>query len=712
MCSKHQNRTILTSLIVGLTLLLTFSSVLAEKATVDEMDLVCQNWLTRIVTVKGQWAANTGPKIDKVEDMIENDTLLARVYSISPEGYIIVPAIKELPPIKTYSDEGHFDIDQDFGFPKMIREVLQNRLRNFVGRFGSLEYAAKTDPNEKALAVNIAQWDAIAVSAADYKSNLDKAADETMTDVGPLLTTRWNQNYPYYNFCPYGDGGRTVVGCVATAASQIMAYHQWPPEGVGTKTYYWGGDNSCDGSTPGQQLTADFSDAYDWDNIIDNCSGCTTAEQDAMAELCYEVGVAFSMDYGHCGSGAYTDDALWVFPTFFRYLNITDREDRSAHNATTWFYTIMSEIDANRPMQYRISAHSIVADGYRIDGDLFQIHMNYGWGGSYNAWYSIDNLHCNWEGCDPMVEFLIRYIAPDRGVMFDADTTIGWAPFDVQFTGESELSVESWTWDFGDGDTSGIQSPLHTYTDPGIYDVELAVYAEGENRSYIKTDYIIALADTIKGGETEGPLDSTLVIAVDIVNHVPLYRLQLPFEYDGGLDLKFLGYDAVGTRCENFEVIEYINYDGNNKRFTMNFNVGDSPSLDPGSGTFIFLKFKIEGTSPGVDSVSLVMDGYNAYEPWFYSYLVDYQPMLKPGLITYTGCCNGTTGNTDCSELEQPDIADITRLIDYLYVSHSPLCCLEEADADGSGGSDPDISDITKLINHLYISHEALPACQ
>jgi hypothetical protein len=75
-----------------------------------------------------------------------------------------------------------------------------------------------------------------------------------------------------------------------------------------------------------------------------------------------------------------------------------------------------------------------------------------------------------------------------------------------------------------------------------------------------------------------------------------------------------------------------------------------------------------------------------------------------------SSCCVGVTGNVDCSTLEDPDISDITRLIDYLYLSHNPLCCAEEADVDVSGG-EPDISDITYIIDHLYLSHKALPAC-
>jgi len=79
--------------------------------------------------------------------------------------------------------------------------------------------------------------------------------------------------------------------------------------------------------------------------------------------------------------------------------------------------------------------------------------------------------------------------------------------------------------------------------------------------------------------------------------------------------------------------------------------------------------------------------------------------------VVTVSCCVGYRGNVNCSEDETPDISDITRLIDYLYISHSSLCCPEEADVNGSGDPEPDISDITRLIDHLYLSHEPLVDC-
>ncbi|MFZ5980767.1 MAG: M14 family zinc carboxypeptidase [Candidatus Zixiibacteriota bacterium] len=74
-------------------------------------------------------------------------------------------------------------------------------------------------------------------------------------------------------------------------------------------------------------------------------------------------------------------------------------------------------------------------------------------------------------------------------------------------------------------------------------------------------------------------------------------------------------------------------------------------------------------------------------------------------------CCKGTVGNVNCDAFDDVDIADITRLIDNLYLTHQELCCLEEANASGDTAKVIDISDITALIDFLYLSHSPLPDC-
>jgi len=689
------------------------SGVMAKKASVDEMDNVCQNWLDRIVMEKGQWAGSDNPTIERIDEILINDTVLARCYQISPDGYVIVPVLRDMTPVKVYSEEGRYDIDDTDGFPAMIKEILTTRIRNFVEFYGSLEADQNSgdfiylDPEHQA------QWDYYSVARAELKSNPANATALGMETVGPLLTTRWHQGWPYNAYCPYGDGGTCVVGCAATAAAQIMAYHQWPPEGVGSAGYYWSGDNSCGGSTGGGPITADFSDPYDWDNIIDYCSGCTTAEQDALAELNFEVGVSFSMDYGVCGSGIYTsqiNQVMDAFVSYFRYFDFIDRENRNDHTSSTWFDMIKTQINSGNPMDYFISAHSIVCDGWQTVGDVNQYHMNYGWGGSYNAWFTLDNTYCTWDGCNYLGEFLIRNIVPDEGISFTANTTVGWAPFEVNFSGLTELTVDTWNWDFGDGGTADVQDPVYTYDNPGIYNVNLEVDAEGEIRNFMKADYIVALADSLLGTDASGGPEATVEITVNATNNIALHRLQIPIEYSGPVELTYKGHSIAGCRTEGFDDISYINYDANNKRFTLNMDVGDGLQLEPGIGPLVVLTFDIESAESAGENTSIDFDGYNTYIPTYYGYLAEYQPILHSGTVTYTGCCIGTVGNANCTEDEEPDISDITRLIDFLYTTHDPLCCPEEADCNSSGG-EPDISDITTLIDYLYLTHTPLDDC-
>ena len=117
----------------------------------------------------------------------------------------------------------------------------------------------------------------------------------------------------------------------------------------------------------------------------------------------------------------------------------------------------------------------------------------------------------------------------------------------------------------------------------------------------------------------------------------------------------------------------------------------------------------LEGT---LDNYGVIVQAVSG-QKWskFYSKEGTYPPYLELyGLSANEGCCEGQTGDANCSGEYEPDIADITRIIDYLYLSHDSLCCPEEADVNVSGG-EPDISDITRLIDYLYLSHDPLELC-
>jgi PKD repeat protein len=58
---------------------------------------------------------------------------------------------------------------------------------------------------------------------------------------------------------------------------------------------------------------------------------------------------------------------------------------------------------------------------------------------------------------------------------FTADKTSGNAPLTVNFTSTSTGTITSYSWSFGDGGTSTIQNPSHTFSNFGSYTVSLTV---------------------------------------------------------------------------------------------------------------------------------------------------------------------------------------------------------------------------------------------
>lgn len=81
-------------------------------------------------------------------------------------------------------------------------------------------------------------------------------------------------------------------------------------------------------------------------------------------------------------------------------------------------------------------------------------------------------------------------------------------------------------------------------------------------------------------------------------------------------------------------------------------------------------------------------------------------------LTTCGGVCTGTAGNVDCSPDEIVDIADLSTLIAYLFITTDPMClCLAEGNVDGDPANGIDISDIGHLTAHLFFGNTPLSPC-
>jgi gliding motility-associated-like protein len=108
--------------------------------------------------------------------------------------------------------------------------------------------------------------------------------------------------------------------------------------------------------------------------------------------------------------------------------------------------------------------------------------------------YTVKLVAKNAAGADSIIKQHYITVYDNPAVNFMASDSVGCFPFPVTFTDKSSVSdgvINSWHWDFGDGNTSTTQNPMHTYTGTGNYTVTLKVTSDkGCTKSFSKSQYI------------------------------------------------------------------------------------------------------------------------------------------------------------------------------------------------------------------------------
>ncbi len=291
----------------------------------------------------------------------------------TPNGFVIVSANDCAMPILGYSDESQFSQND-------IPIQLQDYLQDFVGQ---IQYGIEN--HLEADEVTARQWELV-------RSIGRLTEQRATTAVAPLLTDTWNQGCYYNAKCPEdsnGPCGRVYTGCVATSFAQIMHYWGYPVTGRGSHTY-----------KPARypQQTANFgATTYDWANMPDSLtSSSTSAQIDAVATLMWHCGVAINMNYGPNGSGAYPINVATALVNYFGYSTELSMIYRINFTDENWLVRMKGCLDLSCPIHYSGYdsyggvGHAFVCDGYDTN-DL--LHFNWGWGGSYNGYFSISAMN-------------------------------------------------------------------------------------------------------------------------------------------------------------------------------------------------------------------------------------------------------------------------------------------------------------------------------
>lgn len=107
--------------------------------------------------------------------------------------------------------------------------------------------------------------------------------------------------------------------------------------------------------------------------------------------------------------------------------------------------------------------------------------------GSYNVTLTVTDS----RGCTRTIMqngYVVIGFAPTAGFIALQDTQ---CYEDSTYFVDNSTNANAWFWDFGDGDTSNLQSPVHLYPDTGVYTVTQTVYNNGCPDQLQRINYIV-----------------------------------------------------------------------------------------------------------------------------------------------------------------------------------------------------------------------------
>ena len=565
---------------------------------------------------------------------------------VDGEGFVVVSADDNVEPILGYSLEKDFEIGQ---IPKQV----SNWLEDYSTQIGIVI------ENKISSKSATAKWN-------NLLSNIIIKEKALPTAVKPLLKTTWNQN-PYYNdLCPTDNGVKTVTGCVATAMAQAMKYWNYPTTGTGSKTYTAG--------TYGSQ-TANFgATTYNWVNMPNNINSSNTE----IARLMYHCGVAIEMNYGTAASGGSSAYNTYDpnYPTspcahlalkdYFKYdANSIASIYKKNYTDQTWTDKIKSEITQARVVIFEGSSstgsggHCFVADGFDVNNF---IHFNWGWGGSYNGYFSVTSLIPSGTGTGGGTG---NYTSNQGAVIgikppttsapvadFSASSTVTNVNSTIALSDLSTNIPSSWTWTitpstftFVNGTSNNSKFPEVMFTASGKYTIKLEATNSIGTGISTKTAYILVnpaiaskVCDTLTNfSTTDLKMNYTITGGGYMAGHnvsmlkgyAEYYSSYTPYTHISGVVLEFAHAEASNST--------------NTISVNLYSNINNKPDAILTSKTVKLIDI-VNDVNNNIPTTVLFDTPYELTEPFYVGYTLTYA--AGDSVSVYIGKSGTITTNT------------------------------------------------------------------
>ncbi len=287
--------------------------------------------------------------------------------------------------------------------------------------------------------------------------------------------------------------------------------------------------------------------------------------------------------------------------------------------------------------------------------------------------------------------------ASEWGADFSADTTFGFDNLTVTFSDESPIAANSWKWYFGDGDSSDVQNPVHTYTATGSYDVVLETQTADGPLTKTRAKLVNIVADTIWTVADSLYPGDTGTVSIYMTNTQPLKEIVVPISYAGDYDVTITSIER-GARTDYFADFQLTGEMPTLKKFAIRMvscPVDSLPMLAPGTGEIGKIHFRVDslalsGQVVPFDTVAVPLLPLNVKNSD-----VSFAPAFRTGGMKIRHMLRG-----DADFNGVVDVLDMIYLIGYKFKGGTAPQYVQLGDADGN--LTIDILDILYLINFKF----------
>jgi PKD repeat protein len=226
-------------------------------------------------------------------------------------------------------------------------------------------------------------------------------------------------------------------------------------------------------------------------------------------------------------------------------------------------------------------------------------------------------------------ENLVEVFADPPTADFNASVVSGTAPLSVQFTNASQGTVSDYHWSFGDGSSSLLANPFHTYEEPGQYDVTLKVTGPGGSDLLTRFGYI-------QVGGDEVPLETGEIILDHVWQRVDFKRtftnpvvILAPLSHNGG-DPAFARIESVDSTGFHVRVQEWDYLDDWHTTETLGYLVIERGQHELPDGSWI-------------EADLIELDGINGWIPTALSAPFATAPIVLSNVMTHNDARAVTT---------------------------------------------------------------------